>query len=180
MNMHTIRAVIAGVLMATVAGAGSYALAEQAPAFTLQDIQGKTVSLAALRGNVVFIDFWASWCPPCRRSIPVVEEVYRKYQGSNAVFLGINVENDARTAANYAKKANIAYRVLVGNDEVSRAYRIAGIPAFYIIGKDGEILKRYEGYYPGLEKEWQNVIDQALKAPGATPAPKTPAKKLKK
>jgi thiol-disulfide isomerase/thioredoxin len=182
MNAHKLMAVVAGAVLAgSIAIVAPAFAADAAPAFTLQDTQGKTVSLASLRGKVVFIDFWASWCPPCRRSIPMVEEVYQKYKGTDAVFLGINVENDLKTAANYAKKANIGYQVLVGSDDVSRAYRVSGIPAFYIIGKDGALLQKYEGYYPGMEKEWQKVIDQALKATGvvAKPAGKQAPKKTK-
>jgi len=156
----TVIAVLSGVLpaMAAIRADG------RAPDFSLTDTQGKTVTLSAMNGKVVFLDFWASWCPPCRMSIPKVQQLHDRMKESGVVVIGINVENNARAAANFAKKERITYTIAAGDGKVERDYRISSIPAFYIIGKDGKILKKYEGYYPGMEKEWETVIKQALTA----------------
>jgi len=135
-----------------------------APDFSLKDTNGNTVTLSSLRGKVVFLDFWASWCPPCRMSIPKVQQLHERFKGKKVVVLGINVENNAKTAANFAKKENLGYTVLVGNDKVEKDYRISSIPGFFIIDTQGRILKKYAGYFPGMENEWDNIINQALGA----------------
>ena len=93
----TVIAVLSGVLpaMAAIRADG------RAPDFSLTDTQGKTVTLSAMNGKVVFLDFWASWCPPCRMSIPKVQQLHDRMKESGVVVIGINVENNARAAANF-------------------------------------------------------------------------------
>ncbi|MHB9155351.1 MAG: TlpA family protein disulfide reductase [Endomicrobiales bacterium] len=164
----------AGLVVLSVAiwlGASAARAETVAPDFTLKDTAGKTVSLSALRGKVVFLDFWASWCPPCRRSLPMVQQLHATFKDSKVVVLGINVENNAKLAAAFAKKEGLSYPILVGDGKVERAYRISGIPGFFIIDTGGRIVKKFEGFYPGMEKEWEKLIRQALNAkkPGGRP-----------
>src|SRR3989339_1816398 len=147
MNVHKLMTVALAVLV--FAGVAAIGAENMAPDFSLKDTTGKTVTLSAMNGKVVFLDFWASWCPPCRMSIPKVQQLHDRMKESGVVVIGINVENNARAAANFAKKERITYTIAAGDGKVERDYRISSIPAFYIIGKDGKILKKYEGYYPG-------------------------------
>jgi peroxiredoxin len=144
---------------------------ERAPEFTLKDLSGKTVSLSQQKGKVVFLDFWASWCPPCRRSIPEVEKLH-EIMGSrgDVVVLGINIEGNPGKARTFAAEKGMKYPVLIGDEKTARNYRVNGIPAFFIINQEGQIVRSYSGHRPGMEAEWESVITGLLKsAPEKTP-----------
>ncbi|WP_413854493.1 TlpA family protein disulfide reductase [Candidatus Ruminimicrobium bovinum] len=139
------------------------ACAEQATNFELKDLSGKTVSLEDFKGKVVFVDFWATWCPPCRASIPAVEELYEKYKDNNDVcFLGINLSEDKDTVAKFVEKQGITYKILLSNNKVITDYGIRSIPAFFIIDKNGTVANKYLGYRQGLETNWQENIKALL------------------
>ena len=139
------------------------ACAEQATSFELKDLSGKTVSLEDLKGKVVFVDFWATWCPPCRASIPAVEALYDKYKDDdNVCFVGINLSEDKETVSKFVKQQGISYLVLLSNNKVITDYKIRSIPAFFIIDRDGNIANRYLGYSSGLESRWEEDIKELL------------------
>jgi len=139
------------------------ACAEQAVNFELKDLSGKTVSLEKLKGKVVFVDFWATWCPPCRASIPAVESLYEKYKDDdNICFIGINLSEDKETVSKFVKQEGINYSVLLSDKKVIADYKIRSIPSFFIIDKDGNIINRYLGYRPGLETQWEEDIKGLL------------------
>lgn len=159
------------VLIAAVMLAGVAIAAEKAPNFTLKDLDGKSVTLAQLKGKVVFLDFWASWCPPCRRSIPAVEELYERYaKDPRVVVMGINVENDPNATRAFAEKNGMKYRILVDDGTASRAYRVSGIPAFFTISPDGAMGKKFVGFSGDMQNQWIAEIERLLKT--AQPARK--------
>lgn len=118
-----------------------------APDFTLFNMQGKPVSLADYRGKVVMLNFWASWCPPCRAEMPSMERLYGRMKGRDFELLAINVEDNGQSAvAAFSKKIPISFPVLLDNAQyVSRLYRVGGIPHTFIINKDGEIVRQVTG-----------------------------------
>jgi cytochrome c biogenesis protein CcmG/thiol:disulfide interchange protein DsbE len=111
-----------------------------APDFTLETFSGDLITLSELRGEVVVINFWASWCPPCRDEAPYLESSWRKYQDQGVVFLGVDyVDTDAEARA-YIDEFDITYPN--GPDlgtRISQAYRIQGVPETFFVGKDGTI-----------------------------------------
>ena len=140
------------------------AFAEQAYDFTLRDTKGNHVKLSDFKGKVVFLDFWASWCPPCRNSIPAIKNLHKKYAGNaDVVILGINVGENSKAVESFMKKNNMEYTILYGSNEVSKKYGISGIPAFFIIDQKGNISKKFVGYASGMEKEWDVQIQALLK-----------------
>ncbi len=127
--------------------------------FKLKDLDGKTVALSDFRGKVVFIDFFATWCPPCRQSIPAVEDLHNKYKDNpNVVFLGINVGEDEQKVKDFAKESGITYKVLLGDKNVMASYKIRSIPSFFVIDARGNISNKHVGYIPGLETQWDQDI----------------------
>jgi len=131
-----------------------------APNFTLQSIDGKTVSLSDFKGKMVFLDFWASWCPPCRMSIPAVEDLNAKFlDREDIVVIGINVGENKDAVASFAKQNNMSYLVLLSNDDVLSKYSITSIPRFVIIDKDGLIVGSWSGYSKDLEDEWIRILE---------------------
>jgi thiol-disulfide isomerase/thioredoxin len=138
--------------------------AETAPDFKLLSTAGATVTLSQFKGKVVFVDFWATWCPPCRKSIPAVEKMYEQYSHNpHVVIVGINVEKDPAATLSFVMKNTLKYTILNDDGSASKAYRISGIPAFFIVGPDGAITKHFVGYQSDMEKDWMTEINDQLK-----------------
>jgi thiol-disulfide isomerase/thioredoxin len=151
------------ILLLFVIACVSLSCAEVSYDFTLQDLEGKPVSLSDYKGKVVFIDFWASWCPPCRASIPAVEKLYEQYKDDeDFVVLGINLQEDKDTILKFMKKQKMNYPVLLSDKKVISNYKISSIPRFFIIDKNGEIYNKYVGFAPGVEELWQKDIKKLL------------------
>ena len=122
----------------------------QAPDFSLIDLKGKTVKLSDYKGKVVIIDFWATWCGPCRRGIPEFVDLQADYGEHNLVVLGISVDQgDLSVVPTFAKDYNINYPVLYATAEVVHSYGgITGIPTTFIIDREGKVRNRVVGYRP--------------------------------
>lgn len=136
---------------------------ETAADFTLPDLSGKKYTLSDFRGKVVLLDFWATWCPPCRMSTPALVELNAKLKKQKAAIIGVSLDEDPAVIPAFLKKMNVSHLILhAGSDPVSLSYDIRGIPAFYILDKKGRIRKEYPGYRPGLEKDWEKVINALL------------------
>ncbi|MEA5000846.1 MAG: TlpA disulfide reductase family protein [Endomicrobiaceae bacterium] len=142
----------------------TFSFAASAPDFTLQDLNGQKVSLSDFKGKVVFVDFWASWCPPCRQSIPAVEKLYEEYKDNgNIVFLGINLNEDKSSVSKFVEKQKIKYTVLMSDKKVISNYKISGIPAFFLIDQKGNMYNKYVGYSPDSENSWKEDIKKLIK-----------------
>jgi cytochrome c biogenesis protein CcmG/thiol:disulfide interchange protein DsbE len=112
----------------------------KAPDFTLTTFDGRTVALSELRGQVVVINFWASWCAPCREEAPYLERTWRKYRDRGVVFIGVDYVDTERGALAFIKEFDITY--LNGPDigtRISDAYHIKGVPETYFVAKNGEL-----------------------------------------
>jgi len=149
---------------------------KKAKDFTLTDLDGKIVKFANLRGKVVFIDFWASWCPPCKMSVPAVKKLHEKMKNNpNVVVLSINCWEEKKKASNFVKKEGITYPVLFSDGVVEKDYKVESIPRFFIIDGDGNIINEYSGWHPSYAANWEDDINEALSLtkPGES-APKQP------
>ena len=142
----------------------SLSCAEVSYEFTLQDLEGKPISLSDYKGKIVFIDFWATWCPPCRMSIPYVEKLYQKYKKSeDIVVLGINLQEDKDTITKFMQKQKMNYPILLSDNKVISNYKISSIPQFFLIDRNGDLYNKYVGFAPGVEELWQKDIEKLLK-----------------
>jgi cytochrome c biogenesis protein CcmG, thiol:disulfide interchange protein DsbE len=132
-----------------------------APDFALKDIEGKNVQLSQYKGKLVVVEFWATWCPPCKATIPELIAVQEKYGNKGLVVLGVSIDegDDLRSKlAAFSKEHKINYPVLLGNEEVSKAYGVMSIPETVLVGKDQKIISAYKGYVDNLE----NLISQRI------------------
>jgi peroxiredoxin len=123
-------------------------IGQKAPDFSLTDINGEMVSLSDFNGKVVILDFFASWCPPCRQEIPDFIELERSYGDKGFAMVGVALVN-AGDAKEFSEKMGINYPVLVDDDKASEIYGpIRSIPTTFVIDKSGKIVKKYIGFRP--------------------------------
>jgi cytochrome c biogenesis protein CcmG/thiol:disulfide interchange protein DsbE len=116
--------------------------------YTLQNENGKSVSLAAFKGKVIILDFWATWCPPCKIEMPWFVEFQDKYRAKGLVVLGVSVDDTPAKLKAFATEKKINYPLLVGRDreDMQDAYGpLWGVPTTFVIGRDGKICKKHTG-----------------------------------
>ncbi len=124
---------------------------DRAQDFTLSDINGNKITLSEMRGKVVMIEFWATWCPPCRQSIPDLNTIFNKYKDRGFVLLAISLDkgSDAQSLImSFIKEYPMAYTVLLDNGDTGRKYGVSSIPTSFIIDKTGRIANKHIGYSP--------------------------------
>jgi len=129
-----------------------------APDFTLTTFKGDTVSLEGLKGKAIVLNFWASWCPPCRVEAPLLERTWRIYRNVGVVFLGVNIQDRKKDALSYIREFNVTYPN--GPDptgEITIDYGVSGLPVTFFISKKGMIVRRWVG---AIEK---SVLISAIK-----------------
>ncbi|MFN8060621.1 MAG: TlpA disulfide reductase family protein [Vicinamibacterales bacterium] len=132
----------------TAAGASCEGTPQPAKDFTLKDVAGKDVKLSDLKGKVVVLNFWATWCGPCKVEIPAFVELQDKYRGQGVVFLGLSVDDPVEKLKPFVDQYKINYPILLGDghDDVQEAFGpIYGIPVTILIGRDGKICRRHMG-----------------------------------
>lgn len=123
-------------------------VAGSAPGFTLSDIGGKSVSLSDFRGKVVVLDFWATWCPPCRREIPDFINLQKEYGSRGVQIVGVALDEPAKVQA-FVRQNGMNYPVLLGTDDIALKYGgIQGIPTTFVIDRKGKIVSKFEGFRP--------------------------------
>jgi peroxiredoxin len=129
--------------------------------FTLSSLDGQEYTLSAFKGQVVLVDFWATWCPPCRTSIPVLISLYDKYQDQGFMVLGISNESHATLSA-YRDENNVTYPILIDDQNVMKTYGVQSIPNMYIFDKQGKVAKHQVGFSPEMEAMFDGFIDSLL------------------
>jgi thiol-disulfide isomerase/thioredoxin len=141
--------IVASVVFAVVAGTASSAIAPSTPApdFSLHAMSGPNMRLQDQRGRVVMVNFWATWCAPCRQEMPQLNRLYQKYRSSGFVLLGVNVDD-----------------VLLDADKrVSKLYDLNTMPSTVIIDRDGKVRYVHRGYLAGYEDNYEKQIRELLK-----------------
>jgi DsbE subfamily thiol:disulfide oxidoreductase len=126
-----------------------------APDWELEDLDGKTVRSSDFKGKVIILDFWATWCPPCRAEIPGFVELQKKYQGQGLRIVGVSVDQaSSDTVKSFAQKSGINYPVVLADTNVVTAFGgIDGLPTTFIIDGNGHIVKRHLGFTETSEIE---------------------------
>lgn len=146
------------------AAQGGACAADAAPAnlnFTMKDLDGKPVSLSSYKGKVILLNFWATWCGPCKAEIPGFVELQDQYGKDGLIVVGYSVDDDAPKARAFAAQYKMNYPILLGEgrEDVQEAYGpIWGIPASFIISRDGRVCKKHLGIAP------KSVFEKEIKA----------------
>ncbi len=160
------RKILAAALMIGLAamGCGAQEASSRKPAadFNVKRLDGQTLQLSALKGKVVLLDFWATWCPPCRAEIPHFKELYDQYKGKGLEIIGLALDQDGEaTVRSFAQQNGIQYPLAMGSQALTQAYGgILGIPTTFLIDKQGKIAQKYIGYHEKeiFEKEIQALL----------------------
>ena len=135
-----------------------------APDFSLPARAGGDVSLASLRGQVVLVNFWATWCGPCRKEMPLLEQIYQRYKGLGFTLLAVNVEEDSGGADQWLKATPVSFPVLLDRDNrVSKLYQVTAMPSTVIIDRKGQVRFVHYGYTPGTENEYQDQVRSLIR-----------------
>ena len=130
-----------------------------APDFALKSDSGENLRLSEFRGEVVMINFWASWCGPCRQEMPLLDELYAQYQPMGFTILGVNVEEDSSKAKQMLSDAPVNFPVLFDNDsEVSKLYNVVAMPSTVLVDRNGNVRYLHQGYKPGYEEAYQQQV----------------------
>jgi peroxiredoxin len=138
--------------------------AAPAPDFTLKSESGENVRLAEQRGKVVMLNFWASWCGPCRTEMPLLDDMYKRYNKAGFELYGVNVEQDTAAAKKLIEDLGVSLPVLYDPDsKVSKLYKVDAMPTTVVIDKKGEVRFVNRGYKAGDENKYRDQIRELIR-----------------
>jgi len=150
------------VLMAGTAFAGD--AGGPAPSFTLAALSGQQAALSQYKGQVVMVNFWATWCGPCQQEMPLLDQMYKKYKPAGFTLIGVNVDKEAPAVKDLMARKPVSFPVLLDPaNQVSKAYHVDEMPSSVLIDRKGEIRYIHRGYRPGDENEYQDRIRQLIR-----------------
>ncbi len=142
----------------------SAAVSGPAPDFTLKSISGKNLKLSEFAGNVVLINFWASWCGPCLQEMPLLNAIHKKYEPLGFTVLGINVEEQSDKARAFLAERGVDFPILLDNkNEVSKLYDLVAMPTTVVVDRDGNMRFLHKGYSPGDEAQYSKMVKELVR-----------------
>jgi peroxiredoxin len=137
---------------------------QSAPDFALKSATGDNLRLSEYRGEVVMINFWATWCGPCRQEMPHLEDLYNRYQRVGFNLLGVNIDDDSRRAMQMVKELGVTFPVLFDEKkEVSKLYSVEAMPVTLLLDRSGTVRHVHLGYQPGFELKYLTEIRALLR-----------------
>ena len=169
--MKRMRIALLGVLLMTVPGiftatslASSGLAGQDAPDFVLKSASGSNLRLSEYRGDVVMINFWATWCGPCRQEMPLLNDLYLRYKRVGFSLLGVNIDDDSSRAMEMAEELGVSFPVLFDDrKEVSRLYQVEAMPVTVLVDREGKVRHVHLGYKPGYEEKYLTQIRSLLR-----------------
>jgi peroxiredoxin len=142
----------------------SVELSQPAPDFTLKTLDGPNLRLEEYRGQVVLINFWASWCGPCRQEMPILDRLHQRYEDAGFAVLGVNVEGEVAPAKKIVDKSKVTFPVLIdAGQQVSELYDLQAMPSTVVVDRDGVVRYVHRGYKPGDEEKYVAVVKKLIR-----------------
>ena len=146
------------VLFLGIAAAQEVCPADAKPAnldFTFKDIHGKPFALSDYKGKVVLLDFWATWCPPCRKEIPGFIELFNTYKSRGLVVIGVSMDESTSDVKKFARQIKMNYPIVMGSgrDDLARTFGDLPLPTSFVIARDGKICAKHDGFTPKEQYE---------------------------
>ena len=141
---------------------GPYAYAQKAPVFELPG-DNHTISLEKLKGKVVYLDFWASWCHPCRKSFPWMNDMHSRYDSKKFTIIAVNLDTSKADALKFLQKTPAKFNIAYDPEHtVAGKYNLKGMPSSYLIDKKGTLVFAHKGYREGDKNEIENKIRKLI------------------
>jgi peroxiredoxin len=149
----------------TLGGLASSGLTGQpAPDFALKSAAGENLRLSEYRGEVVMINFWATWCGPCQQEMPLLEELHNRYQRVGFRLLGVNIDDDANRAMQMVQSLGVTFPVLFDETKaVSKLYQVEAMPVTVLLDRAGTVRYVHHGYKPGYEEHYLTEVRSLLR-----------------
>jgi len=158
------RSVLVAFIALLAAQSHAVALQDEAPDFTLKSLEGSNLRLEEYRGQVVLINFWASWCGPCRQEMPLLDQLHNRYEETGFAVLGVNVEGEVKPAQKIVDKTKVTFPVLIDEDQkVSEMYNLEAMPSTVVVDRDGVIRYIHRGYKPGDEAKYFEIVKTLIR-----------------
>jgi peroxiredoxin len=162
MTVNTFSKIFYAVFIGTLASLTS--ANDAAPDFALKSTQGDNIRLSEHRGEVVLLNFWASWCGPCRQEMPLLNTLQQRYNKLGFNVVGVNVDKDSALANKLLKDIPVTFPVLLDNTgAVSASYNVSSMPTTVIIDRDGNMRYLHRGYKPGYEQDYEQQIKELIR-----------------
>ena len=137
---------------------------QSAPDFALKSSTGANLRLSEYRGDVVMINFWATWCGPCRQEMPLLDELYTRYERVGFNLLGVNIDDDSRRAMQMVDELGVTFPVLFdARKEVSKLYNVDAMPVTVLVDREGNVRYVHQGYKPGYEDMYLDQVRSLLR-----------------
>ena len=165
--MMKMKSVLLGLVFSVFAAsslASSGLTGQTAPDFALKSSSGENLRLSEYRGDVVMVNFWATWCGPCRQEMPILDELYARYQRVGFSLLGVNIDDNSSKAMNMVNELGVTFPVLFDSrKEVSELYDVDAMPVTLLIDREGTVRYVHQGYKPGYEDKYLEQIRSLLR-----------------
>jgi len=153
--MKSIAALILVIVSLTTSAVNAKEVDGQAPDFVLKSNDGQNIRLSELRGEVVLINFWATWCGPCRQEMPLLDDLHQRYKDMGFTVLGVNVEKKSDKAKAMLAENPVSFPVLFdSNSDVSKLYNVDAMPTTVMVDRDGNMRHLHRGFKPGFEDNY--------------------------
>jgi peroxiredoxin len=158
------RCALAAIVIVSSAFAASGDAAGPAPSFTLTNLTGQPGGLGEYKGQVVMVNFWATWCGPCQQEMPLLDQMYKKYKPAGFTLIGVNVDKESPAVKELLARKPVSFPVLLDPaNQVSKAYHVDEMPSSVIIDRKGQIRYVHRGYKPGDENDYQDLIRKLIR-----------------
>ncbi len=162
-----IKSILMGLALSAFAAtslASSGLEGQRAPDFALKSSTGENLRLSEYRGDVVMINFWATWCGPCRQEMPLLDELYTRYQRVGFNLLGVNIDDDSGRAMQMIDELGVSFPVLFdARKEVSKLYEVEAMPVTVLVDREGNVRHVHHGYKPGYEEKYLDEVRSLLR-----------------
>ncbi|MEM8816017.1 MAG: TlpA disulfide reductase family protein [Pseudomonadota bacterium] len=164
MNFKKLLVAIALSAAAATSLASSGLVGQKAPDFALKSSTGENLRLSEYRGEVVMINFWATWCGPCRQEMPLLDDLYNRYERVGFTLLGVNIDDNSQRAVDMMRELGVNFPVLFdASKDVSKLYEVNAMPVTVILDREGNVRHVHQGYKPGYEEKYLDEVRALLR-----------------
>ena len=144
--------------------ASSDMIGQKAPDFALKSSTGENLRLSEYRGEVVMLNFWATWCGPCRQDMPLLDDLYNRYERVGFQWRGVNIDDNSQRAIDMMKELGVDFPILFdASKDVSKLYEVNAMPVTVILDREGNVRYVHKGYKPGYEEKYLNEVRALLR-----------------